>query len=114
PLAAVAFLPRKLVVARTAATFLTGFCFIANGAYIAGGVMHGIGDADEMLRSGSPHWVLIAFGAITIPVGLLIWHRLGSLRGFIADPSMVGPGIAYAVLGLLGVLGCLATALSSG
>jgi len=57
--------------------FFAGFCLIANGAYIAGGSFDGAGDCGEMLRHGSPLWLLWLFGAITIPAGLALWHRLG-------------------------------------
>jgi hypothetical protein len=57
--------------------FFAGFCLIANGAYIAGGSFDQAGDCGEMLRHGSPMWMLWLFGAITIPAGLGFWHRLG-------------------------------------
>lgn len=57
--------------------FFAGFCLIANGAYIAFGSFERIGDCGQMLRHGSPHWLLWLFGAATIPAGLWLWHRLG-------------------------------------
>lgn len=57
--------------------FFAGFCLIANGAYIAFGSFEGIGDCGTMLRHGSPIWSLWLFGAITISVGLWLWHGQG-------------------------------------
>jgi hypothetical protein len=62
--------------------FFAGFCLIANGAYIAGGSVDGIGDAGVMLRHGSPAWVLWAFGGVTVLAGLAIWHGQGRHFGF--------------------------------
>jgi hypothetical protein len=59
------------------AQFFAGFCLIANGAYIAFGSFARIGDCGEMLRHGSPPWLLWLFGAVTIPAGLWFWHQLG-------------------------------------
>jgi hypothetical protein len=58
--------------------FFAGFCLIANGAYIALGSGERIGDCGEMLRHGSPRWTLWLFGAVAIPAGLWLWHRVES------------------------------------
>ena len=57
--------------------FFAGFCLIANGAYLAVGMFDRAGDAGDLLRQGVARWQLWAFGAIVIPAGFLIWHRLG-------------------------------------
>lgn len=57
--------------------FLAGFCLIANGAYIGIGSFHGVGDARDTMRLGSPHRSLWLLGIQTAPVGRLLWHRLG-------------------------------------
>ena len=44
-----------------------------------------------MLQHGSPLWTLLLFGAVMIPLGLCVWHRLGSVKEFFADPSLVEP-----------------------
>lgn len=54
-----------------------GFCLLANGAYLAGGSFAGIGDCGELLNLGVPHGALLAFGALTIPAGLFLWHGQG-------------------------------------
>ncbi|WP_432797864.1 hypothetical protein [Poriferisphaera sp. WC338] len=56
-----------------AATF-TGFCLLANGAYIGLGGIDQIGDAGDLLRHSSPLWILILFGITSISFGLYIWH----------------------------------------
>jgi hypothetical protein len=61
-------------VIRAYADFFAGFCLIANGAYIGVGSVDGIGDAGDLLRQGSPHWELAAFGVVSSVAGLLVWH----------------------------------------
>jgi hypothetical protein len=61
--------------ARGYADFFTGFCLIANGAYIGIGSFDRVGDAGDLLRHGSPQWLLVAFGVAAISAGLFIWHR---------------------------------------
>ena len=56
--------------------FFAGFCLIANGAYIGVGSLDAIGDAGDMLRHGSPRWLLATFGILSATWGLWIWHRL--------------------------------------
>ena len=62
--------------------FFAGFCLIANGAYIGGGSIAGIGDAGELLRLGSVPPLLSGFGLLTIPTGLWVWHGAGADFGF--------------------------------
>jgi len=83
--------------------FFSGFCFIANGAYLGIGVFDRIGDADELLKAGSPPWVLIVFGIVACFSGMLIWHRLGSptvifRSGREFDPWLVKGLVATLVL----------------
>lgn len=61
--------------------FFAGFCLIANGAYIGVGSFSKIGDCAEMLRHGSPIWLLWLFGATTIPGGLWLWAGPGKYFG---------------------------------
>lgn len=61
------------------ARLFAGFCLIANGLYIGVGSIEGIGDAGDMLRHGSPRWLLIAFGVAAASAGLWLWHSLGPL-----------------------------------
>lgn len=85
-IADVAQVPRRRVVdPRLLADFFAGFCLIANGAYIGVGSFDRIGDAGDLLRHGSPQWLLIAFGVTSSFTGLYIWH-LATKRGT-ANPS---------------------------
>ena len=91
-------------VVRNITLFFAGFCLLANGAYIAFGSFGRVADCGVMLRHGSPLWTLLLFGALTIPLGFYVWHRLGSVKGFLADPSLVEPKVAYSLFGALVVL----------
>ena len=104
PLALVAVVPRRFGVLRTVSRFFAGFCLVANGAYILIGAFDRVGDCGEMLRSGTPMWAMFAFGTVTVPAGLLLWHRLGSLKKFINNPSIVTPTMALSAFSVLAVL----------
>jgi len=62
--------------------FFTGFCLIANGAYLGVGVFAAVADAGDLIDLGASHWMLWLFGAITFPVGLWLWNGLGPRFGF--------------------------------
>jgi hypothetical protein len=81
--------------------FVAGFCLVANGAYIGAGSFGGLGDAGVMLRYGSPAWSLWAFGALTVPAGLLLWHRQGPYFGLGEAGGKVSPAAAYGCLAVL-------------
>ena len=86
--------------------FFLGFCCIANGAFPGIGVFDRIGHADELLKAGSPPWLL---GLIAFVSGLLTWPRLGSPLGILHswngfDPWLVG---LVATLKLVIVVECL-------
>jgi hypothetical protein len=76
PLTVAAMLRNKSRASRTCAEFFAGFCLIANGAYIGVGSLDGVGDAGDMLRHGSPPWLLVTFGIVSAAAGLWVWHRL--------------------------------------
>lgn len=101
PMAAFFLPPKRAVVPRALLRFFAGFCLIANGAYIAVGTLFRVGDCNEMLRTGTPPWIMLAFGAVTIPLGLYLWHGLGSFARFLKDPSLANPRVAYFLLGVL-------------
>lgn len=86
------------------ARFFTGFCLIANGAYIGIGSFEHVGDAGEMIRNGSPVWMLWLFGIITVPIGFLIWHGLGPKFGLGESNGYVDERAAYFSLGLFTLL----------
>jgi hypothetical protein len=81
--------------------FFAGFCFIANGAYLAFGSLNGIGDAGDILRQGSPVWLLWLYGVITIPIGISMWNRLGPHFGLGASAGQVDRAVAFTMLALL-------------
>ena len=78
--------------------FFAGFCLIANGLYIGIGSFDGIGDCGVMLQHGSPKWILWLFGAVTVPVGFLLWHRQGEHFGFGPAKGRVDRGVAWSAL----------------
>ena len=84
--------------------FFAGFCLIANGAYIAGGATSAIGDCGEMLRHGSPLWLLWLFGVLTVPAGLWLWNGQGRHFGLGEARGKVDRGAAYVMLGVCVVL----------
>ncbi|MDB2686576.1 M50 family metallopeptidase [Mariniblastus sp.] len=104
PLICCWLVPRRLTSIRNIAIFFAGFCLLANGAYIAFGSFDRVGDCGDMLSNGSPFWTLLLFGAVTIPFGFFVWHRLGPVRNFLADPTLVKPATGYALLGVLVVV----------
>jgi hypothetical protein len=61
--------------------FFTGFCLIANGIYVGIGWTARAGDAGDMLRLGTPLWVMIVFGVGSVVAGFTMWHTLGRLVG---------------------------------
>jgi hypothetical protein len=78
-----------------------GFCLIANGAYIAGGVMLPVGDAQSMLQTGSPAWLLLLFGLVSVPAGLWCWHKQGRHFGLGPQSQPVNRGHTLDVVVLL-------------
>lgn len=84
--------------------FFAGFCLIANGAYLAFGSINGIGDAGDIARHGSPLWLLWLFGVITIPLGLLMWNRLGSQFGLGVSAGRVEQADAYIMCALVAMI----------
>lgn len=81
--------------------FFAGFCLIANGAYIGVGWPSGVGDAGDLIRYGSPPWLLVAFGLAAVPMGLRLWHGLGPHFGLGEARGRVS---RRAALGTLSVL----------
>jgi len=85
--------------------FFAGFCLIANGAYLAVGSFEGIGDAGDLLRHGSPVWMLWLFGACTITAGLRLWHGLGPKFGIGPSVTQIGwPAALMACASLLATI----------
>ena len=85
------------------ARFFAGFCLLANGIYIGVGSVEGIGDAGDMLRHGSPLWLLWVFGVATAPWGLVLWNGLGPKFGFAKEPIRIPPSLIFGCLAALAV-----------
>lgn len=90
-LTALAKIPSSFVL-----RFFAGFCLIANGLYIGVGSFDGIGDSGEMLVHGSSRWQLWLFGALTLPIGLWLWHRQGPNFGLGEASGHVDKRTTYA------------------
>jgi hypothetical protein len=84
--------------------FFAGFCLIGNGAYIGAGSLIGAGDAGDLLRHGSPQWLLILFGLPAFALGLWLWHGLGPHFGLGASQGQVDWQAAVGVTAALLVL----------
>jgi len=75
--------------------FFAAFCLIANGAYIAFGPGRGELDTGVIVALGTPRWVMIAFGVLTIPLGLYLMHGegkhfgLGEAKGKVSRPAII-------------------------
>ena len=84
--------------------FFAGFCLIANGAYIAFGPGTGPADTGVMMRYGSPRWLMVLFGLLTVPLGLYLWHNqgkhfgLGEANGQVSRPATVVSAVLLIVL----------------
>jgi hypothetical protein len=79
-------------------SFFAGFCLIANGAYIGVGTFERVGDAKDMLRLGSPAWIMLLFGAVATICGLWIWHGVSPRLGLGSQPAYVRRDHAYGLL----------------
>jgi hypothetical protein len=60
--------------------FFAGFCLIANGAYLASAMVMPVGDTDDLLRLGTPGWIMTLAGGVMLGAGLWLWHTLGKPR----------------------------------
>jgi len=84
--------------------FFAGFCLISNGAYLAAGSWAEVGDAGDLIRHGSPQWLLVAFGLPACGLGFRLWHRLGPNFGLGLARGQVDRRAAYGVTFALIVL----------
>ena len=81
--------------------FFAGFGLVANGAYIGAGIVMPVGDSVEMIRLGSPPWLLGAFGVATLPVGLWLWNGQGVYFGLNSGNGRVSRRAACSTMALL-------------
>ena len=78
------------------------------------GSIDGVGDAGEIVRHGAPMWLLWLFGALAIPGGLLLWHRLGPHFGLGTHGAAIPARLALACLGVLVALIALGLVVGDG
>jgi Peptidase M50B-like len=78
--------------------FFAGFCLIANGSYIGVGSLNHVGDCGVMLQNGSEMWQLWLFGALTAPIGLVLWHGQGPQFGLGVGRGSVRRDVTYGSL----------------
>lgn len=81
--------------------FFAGFCLLANGGYLSFGTFDHVGDAGDLLKLGAAAWQLWLFGGLTMPAGLMLWHRLGSHFGLGHKANSVRPKAAWFGMALL-------------
>jgi len=82
--------------------FFAGFCLLANGAYLASGVLVPAGDTDDLLRLGVPRWVMALCGIPLCACGLTLWNGLGPRFGLGKQPvdrlAMITAAVALVAL----------------
>jgi hypothetical protein len=92
--------------------FFSGFCLIANGAYLGGGGLLSAGDAGDLLRQGAPLWQLELFALAAIVAGVSLWHGLGPKFGLGRDPLPADRALAITLAMLLVAAALLELALA--
>ena len=77
-------------------------CLVTNGIYLAVvSFIPNAADPGDLMRNGSPQWILVAFGTIAFPLGLFLWNRLGVNFGLGQARGKVNGRVAIAVFVLL-------------
>ncbi|MFV0445798.1 MAG: hypothetical protein ACK5Q5_19650 [Planctomycetaceae bacterium] len=76
--------------------FWAGFCLVANGAYLGAALLQPVGDALVLLQHGTPLWVLVVWGWLTVPGGVALWHS--QARYFNRRDAPVNPRHAWGLL----------------
>ena len=94
--------------------FFTGFCLVANGAYLGVGYFDGIGDAGDLIGFGASPWQLWLFGIVTVPAGFYLWHGLGPDFGLGKHRKQVSPSLSVTLTAVLALVFCLELALYTG
>lgn len=93
-------------------SFFAGFCLLAHGLYIGIGAVDPIGDAHEMLRLGTPRWVLATFGLTTI-IGMWIFERVSTKLGFGLNSEAIVTRKAYGTFLAAFLLTCIGIAVGN-
>lgn len=94
------------------ASFVAGFCLIANGAYLGSGFWFPVGDAAELLQLGTPRWLLGAFGSAMIAAGLWFWNGLGPQFGLGRNAIEPNPKAAFILSAIVMAIMTLECAIS--
>jgi len=105
-----AALPRYTYLAR----WFAGFCLIANGAYLIGGILHE-GRADDggvILQNGGAPWQLAFVSIPAVALGLYLWNGLGPNFGLGAGNGNVDHRAAVTMTVLLLVIVSMETWIS--
>jgi hypothetical protein len=75
--------------------FFAGFCLIANGIYLAVvSFIPNAADPADLMREGSPQWLLVLFGMLAFSMGLLLWNGLGPHFGLGKERRTIGRAAA--------------------
>lgn len=98
PLLARQTLGKRYTLTKPLLTFFAGFCLVANGAYLAVGGWFAIGDARDLLATGTSKWLLLSFGLVCVPCGFWLWNGLGPAFGLGSDGRPVQARLALTVL----------------
>jgi hypothetical protein len=84
--------------------FFAGFCLVANGLYIGIGSFDRLMDAGDMMGYGSPQWILILFGVVSVTGGLCFWNGigenfgLGAAKGKVSRTSAIASFLLFLIL----------------
>ncbi|MHC5113999.1 MAG: hypothetical protein ACYTGP_06175 [Planctomycetota bacterium] len=84
--------------------FFAGFCLVANGLYLGVGLIGDVGDVGDLRRAGAPAWQLLGFAAVTVALGVTLWHRQGVSFGLGKDGREVPLAAAATSLAALVLL----------
>ena|SRR5689334_7770061 len=76
--------------------FFAGFCLVVNGIYLGVVSFLKAADAGDLMRYGTPQWILVVFGVVAVPLGISLWNGLGphfglgSTNGRVSHRAAVG------------------------
>jgi hypothetical protein len=91
---------RSLTIKSHLMGVFSGFCLLANGAYLTVGSLQRVGDAGNLVKSGSSLAMMWLVGVIFCVVGSWQWHQLGPRLGCTTQPR-VGEVITAATVSLI-------------
>jgi hypothetical protein len=95
--------------------WFAGFCLIANGAYLLGGIFltSGADDGGAILQHGGSVWQLATFGIAALASGLYLWNGLGPDFGLGASQGKVDRKAAVGVTIALLIVACAVVLMAS-